>query len=51
MTKLTDDAIKSLAENMIGTEITDFYYEEDDDYFVIVLDGGDVSVRFMSDLI
>ena len=52
MTKMTDETIARLKENLTGKTVSDIYHEKEDDYFVIEFEeGGEISVRFMADLI
>jgi hypothetical protein len=51
MTIMTEKQIAEVKAQITGLGITEFYYEEDGDYFVISLDDGtEISFRFMVDL-
>lgn len=52
MTRMTDETIKRLKESMIGKTVSNLYHEKEDDYFVIEFEeGGEISLRFMMDLV
>lgn len=52
MTKMTDETIARLKEDLTGKTISDVYHEKEGDYFVIEFEGsGEISLRFMMDLI
>lgn len=51
MTIMTDETIARLKEDLVGKTIQDIYHVKEEDYFVIEFDqGGEVSLRFMMDL-
>ena len=50
MTMYTAEGIEQMAKDLVGKKVTEFYYEEDEDYYVLSFeDGGEISFRFMSD--
>jgi|GEM_PF-5309488 len=52
MTMYSKEQIESLKEAVIGRKVTDFYHEDDGDYYVMVFDdGSEMSFRYMSDIV
>lgn len=51
MTRYNEKQIEQMKTYLINQRIKDFYYEKDDDYYVIILeDGSEFCFRFMADL-
>ena len=52
MTRFTKEQIKTIKSDIVGKKVTEFYYDDEDDYFVMTFeDGSETSFRFMADLI
>ena len=52
MTRYSEQQIDTMKKTMLGKKVTDFYYESEGDYFVMVFDdGSETSFRFMADLL
>lgn len=52
MTNQTKEQTESMKQSIIGVPVSDLYYEEDGDYFVMEFKNGcECCFRFMTDLI
>lgn len=52
MTRMTEETIDKLKEDLTGKKVSNIYHEKENDYFVIEFEeGGEISLRFMMDLI
>ena len=52
MTRYNPEQIQQMKEAVVGSKVTDMYYESDGDYFVLEFDGeAEMCFRYMADLV